>query len=65
MSLLSRVSERLTKKRTKEELDEHYKNVKLEKGDFLAMLIAAVITFFPVVIVAMIVIYGTLWLLMR
>ena len=54
---------RLPKNKTKEELDEHYKNVELEKGDFLAMVIAAFITFLPVLIAAMLVFYGLLWLL--
>ena len=55
--------DRLAKQKTKEELDEHYDNVELEKGDFLAMVIAAVVTFFPILIVAMVVIYGLIWLL--
>jgi len=54
---------RLPKKKTKEELDEHYQNVELEKGDFLAMVIAAFITFLPVLLIAMAVFYGMLWLL--
>jgi len=57
---------RLPKKKTKSELDKHYSSieeVELEKNDFLAMVIAAIITFLPVVIIAMIVIYGLLWLL--
>ena len=56
---------KLSKKKTKEELDEHYSNIEkigLEKGDFLAMLIAAVVTFFPVLIIAMVFIYGLLWI---
>jgi len=65
MSMFSRFSERMPKRKTKEELDEHYENVKLEKGDFLAMVIAAFITFFPVVIVAMVVIFGLMWLFVR
>ena len=50
------------KEKTKEELDEHYKNTELEKGDYLAMVIAAFITFIPVLAVAMIVVYGMLWI---
>jgi len=65
MSLFDRLVERLPKKKTKEELDEHYKNVELEKGDFLAMVIAAFITFFPVVIIALIVFIGILLLVIR
>ena len=54
---------RLPKQKTKEELDEHYKNIELEKGDLPAMIIAAFITFLPILIIAMIVFYGLLWLL--
>ena len=59
-----RLKDMFKKEKTKEELDEHYKNVELEKGDFLAMVIAAFITFFPVLVIAMVVIYGLLWLLL-
>ncbi|MCL2030608.1 MAG: hypothetical protein FWG93_03600 [Oscillospiraceae bacterium] len=57
---LRRVFER---KKTQEELDEHYQNVELEKGDFLAMVIAALITFLPVLLIATVVIYGLFWIL--
>ena len=57
-----RLRDLFKKEKTKEELDEHYKNIELEKGDYPAMLIAAFITFFPVLIIAMAVIYGLLWL---
>jgi len=57
-----KLREILKKEKTKEELDEHYKNIELEKGDFLAMVIAAVITFFPILIIAMTVIYGLIWI---
>jgi len=63
MGLLDRFIARLPKKKTREELDEHYKNIELEKGDLPAMIIAAFITFFPVLIVAMVVFYGLIWLL--
>jgi nitrate reductase NapE component len=53
----------LGKGKTKEELDEHYKGMELEKGDFPAMIIAAIITFFPILIVAMVFIYGLMWIL--
>jgi len=56
---------KLSKKKTKGELDEHYSSIEkigLEKGDFLAMLIAAAINFFPVLIIAMVFIYGLLWI---
>ena len=61
--LLGRFRALLPKKKTKEELDEHYKNIKLEKGDFAAMVIAAFITFLPVLIVVMVVFFGVLWLI--
>jgi len=63
--MFNRLKEVLGKKKTKEELDEHYKKmeeVELEKGDFLAMVIAALITFLPVVIIAMVVIFGLILL---
>jgi len=50
------------KEKTEKELDQHYNNIELEKGDFLAMVIAAFITFFPVLLIAMTVIYGLLWI---
>ena len=64
--MFSRFKEALGKKKTKEELNDHYnkiEEVELEKGDFLAMVIAAFITFIPVVIIAMVVIFGLIWLL--
>ena len=57
-----RLKDILKKEKTKEELDEHYKNIELEKGDFLAMVIAAIITFLPILIIAMTVIYGLIWI---
>ena len=57
-----RIKALLSKKKTREELDEHYDKIELEKGDFPAMVIAAIITFFPVLIIAMVVFYGILWL---
>ena len=64
--MLHRFKEVFSKKKTKEELDEHYnkmEEVELEKGDFLAMVIAALITFLPVVIIAMVVIFGLILLI--
>jgi len=64
--MLQRFKEVLGKKKTKEELDAHYdkmEEVELEKGDFLAMVIAAFITFLPVLLIASVVIFGLLWLL--
>ncbi len=39
------------KEKTESELREHYENIELEKGDLLAMLIAAIITFAPLIII--------------
>ena len=55
-----RLRKLLPKKKTPEELDKHYDGLELEKGDFLAMVIAAFITFMPILIIAMVVIYGLL-----
>ena len=63
MFFLKRLKEIFKKEKTKEELDEHYKKTELEKGDFAAMIIAAFITFFPILAVAMAVVYGLLWIL--
>ena len=60
--MLERFRAALPKRKSKEELDKHYSEVELEKGDFKAMVIAALITFLPVVIIAMVVIYGMVWL---
>lgn len=53
--LFKRLLERLPKKKTKEELDEHFtkmEQVELEKGDLPAMLIAALISIvLPLVVV--------------
>ena len=51
------------KKKTPEELKEHYDSIELEKGDFLAMLIAAFITFIPVILITLFVLFGLLWLI--
>jgi len=64
-SIPERLKELLPKKKTKEQLDEHYNNVELEKGDFPAMCIAALITFIPILIIAMVIVYGLMWLLLQ
>ena len=64
MYLPERFRNLLPKKKPPHELDQHYNGLELEKGDFLAMLIAAIITFLPVLIVAMLIIYGLLLLFM-
>jgi len=52
-------------KKTKEELDEHYDKIELEKGDFLAMVIAAFITFLPVLLITLFVFFGLFWFIFR
>jgi len=64
-SIPGRIKDLLPKNKTQEQLDKHYDNVELEKGDFLAMCIAAVITFMPVLIIALVVVYGLMWILVR
>ena len=62
MNYNERLKSLLPKKKTEEELDEHYDKIELEKGDFPAMVIAALITFLPVLIIAMAVVFGVIWL---
>ena len=57
-----RLKEIFKQKKTKEELDNHYEEIELEKGDFLAMVIAGIITFLPVLIIILLVFFGTLWI---
>ncbi|MCL2050465.1 MAG: hypothetical protein FWG91_01845 [Lachnospiraceae bacterium] len=57
-----RLRKLLPKKKSPAELDKHYEEMELEKGDFLAMVIAAILTFLPVLLIAMAVIYGLLFL---
>lgn len=40
----------LPRNKTKEELDAHYEQMDLEKGDMLAMILAGFITFVPVLL---------------
>lgn len=47
----------LPRHKTKEELDAHYKKMNLEKGDLLAMMIAAFITFVPVLLFIALILY--------
>jgi len=63
--MLSERFKAVFRKRSKEELDEHYDKIELEKGDFLAMLIAAFITFIPVLIVVLVLVFGIFWLILR
>lgn len=61
MGLFSKLKDRLPKEKSKDELDKHYDNMKLEKHDLLAMLIAAFITIVPFVLIILGVIYGVIW----
>ena len=61
--LPERFKQAFKNKKTQEELDEHYNNIELEKGDFPAMVIAALITFLPVLLAALFVVYGLVWFL--
>jgi hypothetical protein len=65
MILPERFRKYLSKDKSPQELNVHYEGLELEKGDFLAMVIAAVITFFPVLIALMAVVYGLTWLFVR
>ena len=60
--MFEKLKSKIAKPKTKEELDEYYDNLELEKGDISAMLIAALITFVPVILIIMAVVYGFLWL---
>ena len=55
MIILERWKKRLPKEKSKEELNKHYEEMEqlpLEKGDRLAMFLAALITFLPVLLIA-------------
>jgi len=68
MFIPERLKQALPKSKSKKDLDKHYKEMEqleLEKGDFTAMVIAALITFLPVLIIALVVIFGLMWLLAR
>ena len=58
---ISKLRELLPKKKSKEELDRHYENIELEKGDFLAMVIAAFIVFLPILAITIVIAYGLIW----
>jgi hypothetical protein len=61
--MFERLRTLLPKSRSKEEIERHRESMDLEKGDFLAMCIAAFITFVPVLLLLMGVTYGVVWLL--
>ncbi len=49
-------------KKSQKELDEHYNNMDLEKGDLTAMIIAAVLTFSPLIIILSLIYVGIAFL---
>ncbi len=51
MGLLDRYRHVLPKNKKKEELDKRFEEIELEKGDLPAMLIAALLTFGPIILV--------------
>ena len=51
------------KKRLNEVDEDKLKNAELEKGDTLAMIIAALITFLPPIIIICAVLYFVVWLI--
>lgn len=48
---------------TEEEIQEKFKDVELEDSDVTAMIIAALITFVPVVLLMLFAVYGIIWLI--
>ena len=63
--IFDRFKSLLSKSKTPEQLKEHYDNIELEKGDFLAMVIAAFITFMPVLLISLALLFGLIWLFVR
>jgi len=63
MIISERFKKLLGKDKSQEELEKHYDSIELEKGDFSAMVIAAIITFLPVLLIAMAAVYGLVWVL--
>ncbi len=60
--MLEYFKNKLPKQKSKAELDEHYEGLELEKGDFTAMVIAAFITFMPVILFITAIIIGIAYL---
>ncbi len=50
MLFLEKFRKFLPKEKSNDELDSHYSKIELEKGDLLAMFIAGIITFSPIII---------------
>lgn len=63
MGFFEKYKNRLPKQKTKEELDEHFDGLETEKGDKLAMFIAAFVTLVLPILAIIGVIYGILWLM--
>lgn len=65
--MFKKLRERLPKKRSQEEIDEHFRRIDnvggLEKNDFLAMLIAAFLTIGLPILAIMALIFGSAYLL--
>ena len=65
--MFKRLRERLPKKRSKEEIDEHFRRIEdiggLEKNDFLAMLIASFLTIGLPLLAIFALIYGSIYLI--
>ncbi len=58
MGLLDKYRSLLPKQKNEKELGKHYDEMDLEKGDLAAMLIAALITFGPVILIVSLVFIG-------
>lgn len=64
--MFKKLRERLPKNKTPQEIDEHYRRIEqvgLEKGDLMAMLIAAVVTLGLPLLAMLGVFYGLIYLL--
>jgi len=65
--LFKRLLERLPKKKTQEELDEHFskmEQVELEKGDLTAMLIAAFVSIVLPLVLILGVLYSVIYMVL-
>ncbi len=57
MDFFKKFRSRLPKEKTKQELDDHFEQVELEKGDLLAMIIAAFLTFAPIIFAVTLIVF--------
>ncbi len=60
--MFNKFSSRLPREKSKKELEQHYKDLELERGDLAAMLIAAFITFAPIVVIISLVYIGVAYI---